>query len=166
MAPKPSPEPALSASQVQPCAETPAGLSQPADPSGRAPATMDMTVQVESLLNLFEKAVSKRDRKKVMAFLDPDYREKEFEDYYQGDTAAFLNDFICGKTLDGAQTHCLPFAEIEEFERAGIEYRGDLVSAHYLVKTPTQAIRATLTAAPKRTVTYGIRGSRGFTQVE
>lgn len=140
--------------------------SAAADPGGRAPPPMDERVLSDALLHAFERAVAAKDRKQVLALLDPDYREKEFEDYYRGDTAAFLDDFFCGRTLDSTQTLCVPFGSVTGLERTGLSEGEDGFAAEYLIRASPQPIRATLKALPKRKVTFGLLGARGFTQVE
>lgn len=156
-----------------PCPEAgPAAVFIPgardADPSGRVPVPEDEGARVEALMKAFERAVARHDRKRVLDALDPDYLKKEFQEYYNRDTTAFLDDFFCGWTPDSTQSLCLPFDSVEELERTGLEYdRGpDRFSAHYLVKASARSVRATLQVMPSRSVSFGVLGSRGFTQVE
>ena len=136
------------------------------DPSGRAPVHHDARAEIETLLNGFEHAVAAHDTGKVLEFLDPDYRQKEYEDLYQRHAQAFLNDFFCGKVVDQDQTQCLVFNEIKDIQREKIEYGKQLMFANYLIRSASFQIRTRIRINAKVAVIYGVLGSRGYTQVE
>ena len=136
------------------------------DPSGRAPLRHDARADIETLLNGFESTVTVHDTNKVLDFLDPDYRQKEYEDLYQKHAQAFLNDFFCGKVVGQDQTQCLVFNEIADIKREKIEYGKQFIFAHYLIRSASYQIRTQLKINAKVTVNYGVLGSRGYTQVE
>jgi len=136
------------------------------DRSGRAPSRIDVAAEAEILLNAFEKAVLRHDTDKVLEFLDPHYREKEFEDLYQSHKGAFLNDFFCGPVTRGDQNFCLVFGEIQEIQRMGIESFPDESRAHYIVKSNAHEISTHITVTVRKTYSFGVMGSKGYTQVE
>jgi hypothetical protein len=137
------------------------------DPSGRAPLRRDAHAEIETLLNGLEKAVAAHDTLKVLEFLDPDYRQKEYEDLYQKHAQAFLNDFFCGKVVERLdQTQCMAFNEITAIKREKIEYGKPFVFANYFIQSASYSIRTRIKVNARVAVTYGVIGSRGYTQVE
>jgi hypothetical protein len=151
------------------CAPPPKKSAHPddrVDASGRAPARVSLETEAEVLLSRFEKAVLGHDTSTVVDLLDAHYRSRELDDLSQGNPAAFLNNFICGQVVDQDQHYCLVFKDIIGMQRMGLEFHPDEITAHYFVKSTAHEIRTKLTVAVRKTYSFGVIGSKGFTQVE
>ena len=143
---------------------------QQAAPSPANPvdtARVDTTGKIAEALEDLEIAVKKHDKKGIVALLDPEYRYKEHDDRFQGNTDQFLNEVFCGQVLHSEQRYCLVFDEITDFKRVYLEAKPGSLDAAYDVKTPKLEIRVHMKSAlNSHGGLVGFIGPKGITQVE
>lgn len=73
-----------------------------------------------AFLDEFEQAVLSHDKGRMLELMDKRYRAEQHDDFLEGQTDQFLNEFFDGKTPDGRWGH-ITFSNISRIERLSLE---------------------------------------------
>ncbi len=116
-------------------------------------------------LSDFEIAVRSHNQMMVLNFMDPDYIKEQLNNFLQGRTEQFLNEFFCGMKTDDSGFECPEFENIRSFEFESIEQTDDtMYRIVYIVTTDDSEIRCDwgLMRIPTGVVyRYGLVGAVG-----
>ena len=145
------------------CASQP-GSKAPAD----APASsrVDTAANLEEALGDLERAFSRHDKSGALSLMDPEYKAKEHDDLFKGETEHFLNNFFCGKVVGADQYYCQNFAGITGIKRMEVEKGDGRHRVAYRVKTAEREIDVQVTVTLENGLVKGFIGSTGLTQHE
>jgi hypothetical protein len=120
---------------------------------------------MQLFLTDFENAVRSHNQMMVLNFMDPDYIKEQLNNFLQGRTEQFLNEFFCGMKTDDSGFGCPEFENILSFEFESIEQTDEsMYRIVYIVKTKDTEIRCDwgLMLIPSGVVyRYGLVGAVG-----
>jgi hypothetical protein len=120
---------------------------------------------LNQFLSDFEYAVITNNQSQVLNFMDPDYIKEQLDDFLQGRTEQFLNEFFCGMKTDGSGFECPEFDNITNFEFVNIEKTDEnMYRVVYLIITDDTRIECDwgLMIIPSGVVyRYGLVGASG-----
>lgn len=74
---------------------------------------------VDSFLNLFLEASLMHNQQRLMAMMDQEYKEKQHDKVYKGNTRKFLDQLFCGTIIgDNGGARCVKLNKLENIELA------------------------------------------------
>lgn len=119
---------------------------------------------IEYFLSEFEKSVLKHDAERLLELMDQDYVRDQHDNFLNGNTTQFVNEFFCGNIVKGQGFKCLKFKEISSLKRTGLEESHEGFRVSYIVSGKTDKVQTewliTVKSFNGKTY-YGLYGASG-----
>ena len=117
-----------------------------------------------SYLREFENAVATQNTDKVLQLMDADYVKEQHDNFLNGNTWQFLNEFFCGIVQETNDFYCINFFEIERIERRNIVEHNGSYSVTYWIYDKKDIIKTSWSISVRETegqTVYGLFGAVG-----
>jgi len=112
----------------------------------------------------FEKAVKDQNTEKILSLMDKEYLTEQHDNFLEGRTSQFLNEFFCGELTNGRGFKCLKFNELKNASKISIIQNLDSYVVMYEVSDAKDSIIASWTISVreiKGKIVYGFVGAMG-----
>jgi hypothetical protein len=98
--------------------------------------------ELDVYLSDFENTVKTHNQSQVLNFMDPDYIREQLDNFLDGRTEQFLNEFFCGMKTDDSEFFCPEFDDITGFAFEDLEKTDDgMYRVVYIITTDTESVR-------------------------
>jgi hypothetical protein len=113
----------------------------------------------------FEKAALSHSEEKLMQTMDHHYKAEQHDQFLQGRTEQFLNEFFCGNKTDGKEEFiCLKYSEITAIKLKDITKNESGYNVDYIVSGNSFSIKCSWTITVNTAgdiLVYGLCGAVG-----
>lgn len=119
---------------------------------------------IEQFVSSFEKATLSHDSREIMLFMENGYVKEQHDQFLEGRTEQFLNEFFCGTNQRSNKFECTGYKKIDVIERVSIVKKENWYDYTFKIKVGNEWILVVQTIAgkpSKYSKIYGLVGASG-----
>jgi uncharacterized FlgJ-related protein len=119
---------------------------------------------IEQFASNFEKATLIHDANQIMLFMENGYVKEQHDQFLEGRTEQFLNEFYCGNNVSSNAFECAKYQKIYAVENVSVVKKENWYDYTFKVKVGTQwiLVKQTITEKPSGySNKYGLVGASG-----
>lgn len=119
---------------------------------------------IEQFVSDFEKATLSRDANQIMLFMENGYVKEQHDQFLEGRTDQFLNEFFCGNNVSSNAFECAKYQKIDAVENVSVVKKENWYDYTFKIKVGAQwiLVKQTIVERPsKYSKEYGLVGTSG-----
>lgn len=117
--------------------------------------------ELTAYINKFEAAVENHDKNEVLKLLEPGYVKRQHDSFLSGNTEQFLNELLCGESLEDAKFACPGFDNISSTKLIKIKPHMDFYFAWFELKASGKTYTSRLPFVSEDGNPFRLAGAEG-----